>query len=97
MTEHVNTGGNAFPSKVTIPDGQFDPFSGKTAQGNQEYIQMGMTMRDYFAAKALESGEAGRWKDNQYKPQDGKTIIENVARHAYQIADAMLRAREGVK
>lgn len=90
MTEHVNTGGNAFPSKVTIHDGQFDPFSGKTAQGNQEYIQMGMTMRDYFAAKALQGLLT--------TPDPDMQIDEDMyACDAYTIADAMLRAREGVK
>lgn len=86
MTEHVKTGGNAFPSKVTIPDGQFDPFSGKKAQGNQEYIQMGMTMRDYFAAQAM-----------QVYLQNTNSTIDDDALHAYEVADAMLRAREGVK
>lgn len=85
MTEHVKTGGNAFPSKVTIPDGQFDPFSGKTAQGNQEYIQMGMTMRDWFAGKLM--------REMAWKSSD----IDACAKACYGIADAMLRAREGVK
>lgn len=87
MTEHVNTGGNAFPSKVTIPDGQFDPFSGKKAQGNQEYIQMGMTMRDYFAGKALPAILA-------QKDVHRSSELKNAAWIAYQMADEMLIARE---
>lgn len=83
MTEHVKTGGNAFPSKVTIPHGEFDPFSGKTAQGNQEYIQMGMTMRDYFAAEAMKS--------MAWIPEN----VDACANACYGVADAMLRARDG--
>lgn len=98
MTEHVNTGGNAFPSKVTIPNGQFDPFSGKTAQGNQEYIQMGMTMRDYFAAQALPAIYSDAMRDSLDRREllmhnDWRT---GLALDAYAMADAMLRAREGV-
>ena len=50
---------------------------GKTVTGNK-----GMTLRDYFAAKAMQ------------------TLVEkyshngDVARNAYNIADAMLKARE---
>jgi hypothetical protein len=53
----------------------------------------GMSLRDYFAAKAMQSyasdeafGDACTFM--------GKDFNEEIARVAYQIADAMLKARE---
>jgi hypothetical protein len=72
---NTNTGGPAFPA--------FEHHAG--------YGQMlavgGMTLRDYFAAKAMQSilaREHGR----------STTTLEFVGNHAYQYADAMLKARE---
>ena len=45
--------------------------------------QMGMTLRDYFAAKAMQGLLAYGWKTE-----------ENVAPKAYAMADAMLKQRE---
>ena len=47
----------------------------------------GMTLRDYFAAKAMQGEMSGPG------PLQG---VENIAARAYAIADAMLKAREGV-
>jgi len=54
------------------------PFSGTT-----QYAQDGMTLRDYFAAKAMQSllSIAGG-------------TLEKDAEVAYKMADAMLKARE---
>jgi hypothetical protein len=52
-----------------------------------EVAQEGMTLRDYFAAKAMQSilaREHGR----------STTTLEFVGNHAYQYADAMLKARQ---
>lgn len=46
-----------------------------------------MTLRDYFAAKAMQGEMSGP------DPLQG---VENIAARAYAIADAMLKAREGV-
>ena len=46
----------------------------------------GMTLRDYFAAKALLAG----WAANMTPAYDNETR----AKYAYQLADAMLKARE---
>ncbi|KAF1009529.1 MAG: hypothetical protein GAK28_00167 [Luteibacter sp.] len=53
------------------------------------YFKKGMTLRDYFAAKAVQ-GECARedWSI---------TNLPNLARWAYELADAMLAAREGDK
>ncbi|CAM7712442.1 hypothetical protein [Citrobacter portucalensis] len=47
--------------------------------------ESGMTLRDYFAAKAMQ----GRLANPDWLCSDDRTATE-----AYQIADAMLRARE---
>jgi hypothetical protein len=49
----------------------------------------GMTLRDYFAAKAMQ-GDISSFSDDK-DPSDVASII---AERAYQIADAMLKARE---
>jgi hypothetical protein len=75
---NINTGGPAFPRlglKVTGPDGQViahDP---------------GMTLRDYFAAKAMQALLSDQdWRQDM---DFGET-----ASAAYRQADAMLKARE---
>jgi hypothetical protein len=49
----------------------------------------GMTLRDYFAAKAMQATVQAWISTNQYPPHD---LI--VAENAYVIADAMLEARD---
>ena len=66
------TGGPAFP----IP---LNP--GESCQGHGPYD--GMTLRDYFAAKALQGLLSGR-----------NHIAEVNVRLAYEYADAMLKERE---
>lgn len=80
MSAAINTGGPAFP---TLPEHGFN---------NGE---PGITARDYFAAKALQSVLDGSWPDLQLSPKSGLTPIENSAVFAYEIADAMLAARQG--
>lgn len=51
----------------------------------------GMSLRDYFAAKALDTVSA-------YPPEDIATwSAADFARHAYGVADAMLTARKEPK
>ena len=69
-TKMINDGGPAFPR--TGADGHTSP-------------QSGMTLRDYFAAAALQglladNGGGGSWDSD--------------ALNAYKAADAMLKARE---
>ena len=47
----------------------------------------GMTLRDCFAAKAMQGFMANKANPMQYLPEDD-------AKWAYKIADAMLKARE---
>ncbi len=72
-------GGPAFPTPYETRDG--DTFS--------TCYEGGMTLRDYFAAKALPIA----WQifDQGYSPDEGSP--ENVAACAYQYADALIRER----
>jgi hypothetical protein len=70
----TNTGGQAFPTSE-------ERFSNGTL--NQE-AQPGMTLRDYFAAKAME------WA----RLNANLISLEQKAKYAYEVADAMLKARE---
>jgi hypothetical protein len=57
------------------------PYSGV---GDELNYSKGMTLRDYFAAKAMQSDLVG---------YDGE-MWTRVAKHAYEMADAMLKARK---
>jgi len=52
-----------------------------------EYAEEGMTLRDYFAAKAMQ-GMFDYWDEN---PNLG---FEHIASCSYDMADAMIKARE---
>ena len=73
----VNTGGPAFP---------MSGFDMRHGQPVQAVYQHGMTLRDYFAAKAMEgmfaSGNLPKSVTN-----------EEIADVAYDMADTMLKAR----
>ena len=51
----------------------------------------GMTLRDYFAAKAIQGLMGRDWSD--FKISDDE-LIALWARSAYGVADAMLKARQ---
>ena len=76
-----NTGGPAFPSTQ-----QYFP------QDTNYEEATGMTLRDYFAAKAMQSTLA----DNTYveRTETAADWLAIVAKSSYEIADAMLAARE---
>ncbi|UNH32371.1 hypothetical protein [Moellerella wisconsensis] len=69
------TGGAAFPASGH-PDMQF-------------VAQEGMSLRDYFAAKAMN----GILANNAMIDTATDQTLEWVAKNAYQMADAMLKAR----
>lgn len=71
-------GGPAFPAKLTGPCEAF----GLRADSNHVIEFHGMTLRDYFAAKAMEQVD---WSN---------TGINAGAETCYEVADAMLKARE---
>jgi hypothetical protein len=71
----TNTGGPAYPAPTTKPLENYYP---------------GMTLRDYFAAKAMQGWLATY--PNDMAVQDVSPT--NIADFAYEMADAMLKARE---
>ena len=69
----IETGGPAFPLQSIGPE--FAPG------------YAGMTLRDYFAARALQGLMANKSNPLHFNPEDD-------AAYVYRIADAMLKARE---
>lgn len=55
------------------------------------YVDMGMTLRDYFAAKAMQA-DISNYTDSHQFGKDFWTT-ENFAKRAYNMADAMIKAR----
>jgi len=47
----------------------------------------GMTLRDYFAAKAMQ----GHLSSSNYRPETSHTLLAELS---YKVADAMLKQRE---
>jgi hypothetical protein len=72
-----NTGGPAFPNEG--------------GAGNL-WNDKGMTLRDYFAAKAMQAVFTGAIMEGLTMNQD--INCDKAAETAYTMADAMLRARE---
>lgn len=79
MTDNIKDGGPAFPGQWY----DFQPYTGDQVVREQ---WEGMTLRDYFAAKAMQSLIS--------KHGFIRNAINFAAEHSYEIADAMLRARE---
>jgi hypothetical protein len=74
----IKTGGPAFPVA--------DPFAVKSPPTDAEALrlQQGMTLRDYFAAKAMQ----------ELMQMEHVETYASAATRAYEMADAMLKARE---
>ena len=86
----IDTGGPAFPT----PQAGIDHFGEPTGY-------MGMTLRDYFAARAMPSA-IDYWlrdpqnpsqydPDSTFSPDEGD--MRRMSATAYEMADAMLKAR----
>ena len=89
VRQRADDGGPAFP--LTTPEWhEHLSDSGYPATGCD--FTMGMTLRDYFAAKALPSivAIAGA---GQHTPREGMSTDDSMALDAYALADAMMRAR----
>lgn len=69
----IKTGGPAFPSHGSMG----------------EVTHEGMTLRDYFAAKAMQGLMGRAWGEI-----DADELFRIWAKSAYTMADAMLKARE---
>jgi len=62
---------------------------------DQETNSRGMTLRDYFAAKAMQSILKDQYEDSLYIDDADNDSEHICARSAYIMADAMLKARNG--
>lgn len=83
----VKTGGPAFPSLNA-------EMTGIDSDGNERWDTEpsgGMTLRDYFAAKAMQSFLINS------PPKDYDSPYSEWAEDAYQMADAMLEARNATE
>jgi hypothetical protein len=69
---NTKTGGPAFPTEAYDLERQ------------TVVREEGMTLRDYFAAKAMQS----------IRETAPATTYEHIAKYAYEMADAMLKARD---
>ena len=82
MSEKIETGGPAFPCHPEITPHRDHDFAG-------------MTLRDYFAAKAMQTLIACAWDrsgdTNHIIDDDGRVSLHL---RSYEHADAMLKARE---
>lgn len=76
---NTNTGGPAFPTENA------------RQTGSSTWHYEGMTLRDYFAAKAMPTVIADWLKTGDIHPDP--EIVEVIARDCYAVADAMLKAR----
>lgn len=81
---NTNTGGPAFPTTVRTH------YSEDTGSTWSEHIDPGMTLRDYFAAKAMQALIQRDGDDTAY----GNDMVQGRPVLAYEYADAMLKARE---
>ena len=76
-----HTGGPAFPNKES------------SGNGGSSLDSCGMTLRDYFAAKAMQAFITGAMSDDTpLRTMDG--VDKVAAKAAYIIADALLKERE---
>lgn len=84
MNDKIKDGGPAFP--VSTTQSPYTDFGNYGHQdGNTTWQFGGMTLRDYFAAKAMQ----GLCANSEYGVTNEKMVDE-----AYYIADLMLEARE---
>jgi hypothetical protein len=82
MSTPINDGGPAFPFDL------IDVLPGTGEQGVREQ-HSGLSIRDYFAAKAMQGLLAGFFNDST------KYNASDLPKEAFMIADAMIAARNG--
>ena len=85
----IDNGGPASPVSTS------DEISGHQ-DGPNTWQFPGMTLRDYFAAKAMQGlcSASPLGIPGGADVSDGRTVIVLIARTAYMMADAMLKERE---
>ena len=93
--EKKNDGGPAFPTTERV---EWHEDLGQGKPGYREYMATGgMTLRDYFAAKAMQAMVSAEFQMVgcvAYIDRNGGRLEDHVSACAYEVADAMLKARE---
>lgn len=89
-----NDGGPAFP----LPEGQVlhnSEHGFVEAEDHARYHESGMSLRDYFAAKAMQGYLANAWQAETLDSlgESSAQQMATVAEISYAMADAMLAAR----
>ena len=79
----------AFPTSHEEPD----DYNGHN-NSKKTVIDQGMTLRDYFAAKALQGMFANPDDSHENYDLSYDDYVKEIASCAYKMADAMLKARE---
>ena len=88
MSDEIKDGGPAFPTENAMQTGA------------SSYRYEGMSLRDYFAAKAMQGivssidSEGGYQRLRGHAANAGLSVSQWIARDAYKQADAMLNERE---
>ena len=89
MFDAINNGGAAFPRPASKGT---DYITGETDVVVDP--QQGMSLRDFFAAKAMEGDWASQNEKNWvYRIDVSENHLDDIAALYYRMADAMLRAR----
>jgi len=82
---NTNTGGPAFPTERI----------GRESGEYLTYQEEGMTLRDYFAAKAMQATMLDHKEQSYWGTEYGiDEMLTFTAERAYEQADAMLKARK---
>jgi hypothetical protein len=89
LSENINDGGPAFPriTEIQTPNS----VSWETPEYSKVRSTDGLSMRDYFAAKAMQALYARLGGSARCSAHDGG--LDYLAQGAYEAADAMLKAR----
>jgi hypothetical protein len=82
----MKDGGPAFPMKEIVCD------DGEPVLVTQCYP--GMSLRDYFAAKAMQGMLSSWYSVGDNYEHNGLVSEKIISKESYKIADAMLKARE---
>ncbi len=93
-----DTGGPAFPGKFFKPQLVKNTALGTEIEPEKWIPTSGMTLRDYFAAKAMQGWLSSFPSDGSHpsfkdKTDGVTTRCDALATESYAIADAMLKAR----
>jgi len=87
MSEQIHDGGPAFPVSTS------DPRIGHQ-DGYGTWQFPGLSVRDYFAAAALQGWLSSYGPESSHPADIGEHQLNQVAVQAYDMADAMLAARD---